>query len=575
VVIELKRDAEPQVVLNNLYKMTSLESSFSVNSLAIDQGRPKVLNIKELMSCYIEHRRQVVIRRTRYLLRKAEERAEILEGYLIALDNLDDFIRIIRTSSNRDEARVRLMAYNFSPENIKKLGILIRSEARLKDGRYHFTSRQINAILDLRLYQLTGMERDKISDEYKELISKINDYLDILAKEYRVKEIIKQELRAVAQKYSTPRRTKIVADIGDMAIEDLIANEGVIITMTHKGFIKRTNTSTYRSQRRGGKGVLGMATRSTSLDSEEDFIERLFPASTHDYLLFFTNTGRVYMLRVHEIPDMGRAAKGRSIANLLNLQADEKIAALIRIESKVTNGEDTTMEQPYNLFFATRRGTVKKTALNQFVNMRKSGIRAINIDEGDELIDVKLTTGTDDVVIITRESKSIRFNESEVREMGRATMGVRGILLEAEDRVIGLAIVEENATLLVTGEKGVGKRTTFDDYRQQARGGKGVLTMKISEKTGKLVGALTVKDSNDIMLITRSGQMVRIHVSGISSLGRITQGVKLINLAEGDLLQAIAPVAAEEKECDEEEGEKLPLFEEDSKKEPPQQYPEA
>ncbi|NCC77668.1 MAG: DNA gyrase subunit A, partial [Clostridia bacterium] len=345
VVVELKRDAIPKVVINNLYKFTQLETTFSVNALAIDHGRPKILNMKEMMECFIEHRREVVIRRTRYLLRKAEERAEILEGYLIALDNLDEFIRIIRQSANREEARIKLLAFEFSRAAVEKLGILIRDPARLRNGRYCFSLAQANAILDLRLYQLTGLEQDKVRSEYDALVETIKDLLDILANEYRIMGIIKQELRALGEKHGTPRRTVLAADAGEMAIEDLIANEGVIITMTHKGLIKRTNVSSYRSQRRGGKGVIGMSTRTSALDEDEDFIERLFTASTHDYLLFFTNTGRIYCERVHEIPDMGRAAKGRSIANLLELQANEKVAALIRINAQSENGQDTTWEQ--------------------------------------------------------------------------------------------------------------------------------------------------------------------------------------------------------------------------------------
>jgi len=546
VVVELKRDAIPKVVINNLYKYTQLETTFSVNSLAIDHGRPKVLNMKELMECFIEHRREVVIRRTRYLLRKAEERAEILEGYLIALDNLDEFIRIIRESANREEARVKLLAFEFTRAAVEKLGILIRSEARLVDGRYCFSLVQANAILDLRLYQLTGLEREKVRGEYDALIETIKDLMDILAKESRIMGIIKQELRSLREKYGKPRRTMLVADTGEMAIEDLIANEGVIITMTHKGLIKRTNVSSYRSQRRGGKGVIGMSTRNTALDDDADFIERLFTASTHDYLLFFTNTGRVYSERVHEIPDMGRAAKGRSIANLLELQSNEKIAALIRITSETINGQDTTWEQDNCLFFATQNGTVKQTELRQFANIRKGGIIAINIEEGDTLIDVKFTTHGNDVVLITKEGKSIRFHEDDVRRMGRATTGVRGIMLSPDDKVVAAAIVEKDAALLVAGDHGIGKRTDFEEYRVQSRGGKGIITMKTGEKTGNVVGALTVKDGDEIMLITTGGQMVRTKVDYIREVGRNTMGVKLINLEAGDKLQAIAPVVKDE-----------------------------
>ena len=563
LVIELKREGIPKVVIANLFQHTQLEISFSVNSLAIDHGRPKTLNLKEIIQCYIEHRREVVLRRTRFELKKAEERAEILEGYIAALSNLDEFIAIIRGSKTRDEARVKLLAFEWSRAQVEKWGILIRSETRLQAGRYALTERQVDAILELRLYQLTGLEIDKVDREYKALIEVIKDLLDILAKESRVMTIIKTELLAIKEKHATPRKTEIVPDEGEIAIEDLIVNEGVIITLTHAGLIKRTNVSQYRSQRRGGKGVIGMTTREGETAEDKDFVEHLFTASTHDYLMFFTNTGRVYVERVHEIPDMGRAAKGRSIANLLELKADEKIAALIRILSKTDeNKHDVTWEQPGELFFATRQGTVKKTTLNEFSNVRKGGIIAIGIDPGDTLIDVKQTRGAkpgdegDDVVLITRDGMSIRFSESDVRSMGRSAGGVKGITLEKGDAVVALAVVVPDAALLVAGENGIGKRTSFDEYlvqgesgtRKQSRGGKGRITMKVGEKTGGVVGALPVSDADEIMLITVGGQMVRIPVKGIREAGRNTQGVKLVNLDPGDKLQAIASVVGEDTE---------------------------
>ncbi|HPU56097.1 MAG TPA: DNA gyrase C-terminal beta-propeller domain-containing protein, partial [Verrucomicrobiota bacterium] len=393
------------------------------------------------------------------------------------------------------------------------------------------------------------LEIDKIEREYKALIETIKDLLDILAKESRVMGLIKQELLAIKEKYATPRLTQIVPDEGEIAIEDLIANEGVIITLTHNGLIKRTNVSSYRAQRRGGKGVIGMATREGETPEDKDFIEHLFTASTHDYLMFFTNTGRVYVERVHEIPDMGRAAKGRSIANLLELKEGESIAAMIRVLSKNgPNREDITWEQPGFLFFATRLGTVKKTPLRDFANVRKGGIIAIRIEEGDTLIDVKLTTGDNEVVLITRGGMSIRFSEQDVRSMGRPAAGVRGINLEKDDSVVAAAVVVPDATLLVAGENGIGKRTPFDEYRVQSRGGKGIITMKTTEKTGGVVGALTVRDSDEIMLITAGGQMVRTFVRDVREAGRNTQGVKLIDLEENDRLQAIAPVISEQQE---------------------------
>jgi DNA gyrase subunit A len=559
VVIEIKRDAIPKVVINNLYQHTALETSFAVNALAIDHGRPKTLGLKDLINCYIEHRREVIIRRTKFELRKAEERAELLEGYLIALSNLDEFIRIIRHSATREEAKIKLLAFDFTRAQVEKIGILIRSEARLTSGRYSFSETQANAILELRLYQLTGLEIDKVRAEYHDLIERIKDLLDILAKETRVLAIIKSELLAIKEKYATPRMTDLVPDEGEIAIEDLIANEGVIITIAHTGLIKRTNISSYRSQRRGGKGVIGMVTREAGTEEDQDFIEHLFTAGTHDHLMFFTNTGRAYVERVHEIPDMGRAAKGRSIANLLELKQGETIAALIRIEAKTgPNKEDTTWQQPGCLFFATQQGTVKKTPLEDFANVRKGGIIAIGIEPGDTLIEVKLTSGQDQVVLITRDGMSIRFAEEDVRPMGRPAAGVRGISLEKSDAVVALAVVVRDATLLVAGENGIGKRTPFDMtlldgtiepvYRLQSRGGKGIITMKANEKTGAVVGALTVRDADEIMLITTGGQMVRTFVKDIREAGRNTQGVKLINLTEGDKLQAIAPVISEQQE---------------------------
>jgi DNA gyrase subunit A len=558
VVIEIKRDAIAKVVINNLYKHTALETSFAVNALAIDHGRPKTLGLKDLINCYIDHRREVIIRRTRYELRKAEERAETLEGYLIALANMDEFIRIIRNSATREEARIKLLAFDFTRAQVEQIGILIRNEARLTSGRYSFSEAQANAILDLRLYQLTGLEIDKVKREYGELLERIKDLMDILAKEARVLAIIKTELLAIKEKYATPRLTQLVPDEGEIAIEDLIANEGVIITLTHSGLIKRTNISSYRAQRRGGKGVIGMATREGATEEDQDFIEHLFTAGTHDYLMFFTNTGRAYVERVHEIPDMGRAAKGRSIANLLELKQGETIAALIRIVAKTgPNKEDTTWQQEGFLFFATKQGTVKKTPLGDFANVRKGGIIAIGIEPNDTLIDVKLTSGHDQVVLITRDGMSIRFSEEEVRSMGRPAAGVRGINLEKDDAVIALALVVREATLLVAGENGIGKRTPFDMvlengtvepvYRLQSRGGKGIITMKANERTGAVVGALSVRDADEIMLITSAGQMVRIFVKDIREAGRNTQGVKLIELQSGDKLQAIAPVISEQQ----------------------------
>ncbi len=556
LVIELKRDANPRVVINNLFKHTQLETSFSVNCLAIDHGRPKTLNLKEVIQCYIEHRREVILRRTRYDLRKAEERAELLEGYICALSNLDEFIRIIRGSKTRDEAKTKLLAFGWTKTQVERWGIVLRG-VRASDNRYALSVRQVDAILELRLYQLTGLEIDKVRNEYRELMERIQDLMDILAKESRVLSIIKKELREIRDKYATPRMSQIVPDEGEIAIEDLIANEGVIVTLTHNGLIKRTNVSSYRSQKRGGKGVIGMSTREAEKPEDSDFIEHLFTASTHDYLMFFTNLGRVYVERVHEIPDMGRASKGRSIANLLEMRGGETIQALVRVEAKYgANKEEQTWQQPRFLFFSTGNGTVKRTGLSDFANVRKGGIIAISIEPNDELVDVKLTNGNQGVVLITRAGMSIRFDENDVRVMGRPATGVRGIDLESSDVVVALAVVDPTATLLVAGSHGIGKRTGFDEYREQSRGGKGIITMKTTEKTGQVIGALTVRDEDEIMLITVAGQMVRTGVKAIREASRNTMGVKLIDLDSKDSLQGIAPVISDR---DDESGSTLPL----------------
>jgi len=551
VVIELKRDANPKIVINNLYKHTALESSFAVNMLAIDHGRPKLLPLKAANQAYIDHRRDVILRRTRFELRKAEERAETLEGYLIALANLDEFIRIIRGSANRDEARVKLLAFEFTRKQVEKIGILIRNEARLTDGRYAFSEHQANQILELRLYQLTGLEREKITKEYIELLETIKDLRDILAKESRVFQIIKKELREIRDKHASPRLTQLVPDEGEINMEDLIANEGCIISITHGGFIKRTAISAFRAQRRGGKGVIGMTTREGATEEEEgDFIEHLFTATTHDYLMFFTESGRAYVEKVYEIPEMGRAAKGRSIANLLELRADEKIAATIRVQSKKSGTgaaqTDETWDEKLHIVFATKSGIVKKSNLSDYSNVRKGGIIAIQIEEGDRLIDAKLTTGDNEIVLITKEGMSLRFHEEQLRDQGRNTVGVWGIRPKKGDWVVANAIVNPNAMLLVAGENGIGKRTPFDDYRKQSRGGKGIITMKTGEKTGKVVGALSVTEVDELMLITTKGQMVRTRVREIRETGRNAQGVKLMDLRGTEKLQAIAPVVSQE-----------------------------
>jgi DNA gyrase subunit A len=486
-------------------------------------------------------------------LRKAEERAETLEGYLIALANLDEFIRIIRGSANRDEARVKLLAFEFTKRQVEQIGVLIRNPARLVEGRYAFSEHQANQILDLRLYQLTGLEREKIEAEYKELINTIRDLRDVLAKEQRVFTIIKKELREIRDKHGSPRLTQLMPEEGEINMEDLIANEGCIISITHGGFIKRTAVSAFRAQRRGGKGVIGMSTREGATEQEEgDFIQHLFTATTHDYLMFFTESGRAYVEKVYEIPEMGRTTKGRSIANILELRPDEKIAATIRVQSKTigtgANAVDQTWDENLHIVFATRSGIVKKSNLSDYANVRRGGIIAIQIEKDDCLIDAKLTNGNNEIVLITKEGMSLRFHEEQLRDQGRNTVGVWGIRPEKKDHVVAIAIVDANAMLLVAGENGIGKRTPFDDYRRQSRGGKGIITMKTGEKTGDVVGALTVTDKDELMLITTKGQMVRTRVKEIRVVGRNTMGVKLMDLRGAEKLQAIAPVVSQAEE---------------------------
>ena len=559
IEITLKRDARPQVVVNQLYKLTAMETSFGVNMLAIHERRPKQLSIIEALDAFIEHRREVVIRRTKFLLEKAEDRAENLEAFLLALGHLDDFIQIIRDSKNRDEARERLKAYKFSVKTAESLGVLIRDQPSIDGDEYIFTDRQVNSILELRLYQLTAMERDKIKADYDNVIEEIKDLLDILDKEARVLEIIKTDLLEIKEKHATPRRCPILPDEGEIGIEDLIANEGMIVTLSHRGYVKRTASSEYRVQARGGKGVRGMETR-TKDDSEQDFVQHLFTAQAHDYLMFFTNSGRVYVERVYELPEASRASRGRSIKNVLNLQPEESIAAVLRL-AYVTDdeGNDVTFSNDSGfILFATRSGKIKKTAVVDFRNYRKDGIIAIKLDEGNELIDVRLTSGSDDVVLITKSGLSLRFNEEQARSQGRATSGVFGIRPRGEDCVIGLALVSDEQKLLVASENGIGKRTSFDDYRQQSRGGKGVITMKCTEKTGQVVGAAAVADDDELMLMTTGGQSIRIRVSDVRETGRNAQGVKLVTLNEEEKLQDIAPVreiTEEEPEAEEPEAE--------------------
>ena len=553
IEITLKRDARPQVVVNQIFKLTAMETSFGVNMLAIHERRPKQLGVLDALDAFIEHRREVVIRRTRFLLRKAEERAENLEAYLLALGHLDDFIKMIRDSKNRDEARQKIKAYHFDLPVAEALGVLIRSQPSIVGDKYVFTDRQVNAILELRLYQLTAMEQDKIKSEYDSIIEDIKDLLDILAREERVLAIIKDELLEIKENYAPPRRCPILPDEGEIAIEDLISNDGMIVTLSNRGYIKRTAASEYRVQARGGKGVKGMVTQKASDEEENDFVEHLFTAQAHDYLMFFTNTGRVYVERVYGLPEGSRASKGRSIKNVLDLQPEEAIAAVLRLEytTDEESGDDITFrEDAGNVFFATRSGKVKKTSLFDFKNYRKAGTIAIKLDEGNELIGVRLTSGKNDVMLVTHRGMSIRFNEEQARTMGRNSAGVRGIKPREGDFVVGLAVVNDDARLLVASENGLGKRTPFGDYMAKNRGGIGMLTMKCTEKTGPVVGSLSVEEPDELMLMTDGGQSIRIRVSDVRETGRNAQGVKLVTLNEGEKLQAVARVMPDDESED-------------------------
>lgn len=508
IVIDLKRGAIPRVIINQLYKSTPLESSFGVILLALDNRRPKQMNIREMIDCYIDHRREVVYRRTQYKLNKAEARAHILEGFKIALDNLDDFVKIIRASKNRDEARQRLMA------------------------SYPISAPQTNAILELRLYQLTGLERDKIEEEYAALMELITYLRDILDNESRLLEVIKEELFEMKAKYGNPRRSEILAIDGDLSMEDIIPNEGCMITVTHKGFMKRTSLDEYRSQKRGGKGVIG------SGQYDDDFVERLFTASTHDYVMFFMDNGRVYVEKVYNLPEGTRTAKGRALANILELQKDEKIAAMICIKDFDTSDQ--------RIVLATEKGVIKKTLLSDYRNHRKGGIIGINIDDGDTLIGARLTTGDDNIILVTSSAQSIRFSETDLRDQGRATRGVRGIRLKKEnDTVVAIEIVDEDAKLLIAGANGLGKRTKFSEYRLQSRGGSGIIAIK----SEKVVSAISVVDDDEIMMFTKKGQAVRSPIKDVRITGRAASGVKLVNLsAKGDALIGISKVIASEED---------------------------
>jgi DNA gyrase subunit A len=506
IVIDLKRGEEAQIILNQLYKHTTLQTTYGIILLALDKGRPRVMGMRQLIGCFIDHRKEVIVRRTRFLLAQAEARAHILEGFKIALAHIDEVIRIIKGSKDRNDAK----------------------EGLLK--KFPLSEVQVNAILDLRLYQLTNLEIDKIEREYIELIKRIASLRSILESERKVLELIEAELDELVGTLGDERRTQIVDAGVELKIEDLIADEASLIIITRGGYIKRVATSAYRKQHRGGKGVTGIETK------EEDFVEHLFSVSAHDYLLFFTERGTLHWLKAYEIPEGTRQSKGKSIVNLLSIPAGDHVAALLRVR-EFAEGRSIVM--------ATEKGTVKKTALTAFSRPRKGGIIAIGIEEGDRLTHAKLTEGHNEVLLVTSEGQSIRFAEGDVREMGRGAYGVRGITLEKGDRVVDMEIVDESATILVIAERGYGKRTEFSEFRKQSRGGKGVICMRTGERNGRIVGAIGVRGDDEVLLTTASGMTVRTAVKEISIIGRATQGVRILKLDEGDRVASVARVIPE------------------------------
>lgn len=516
VIYEIKRDANANVVLNNLYKHTALQTSFSVNNIALVKGRPQMLNLKDMIHEFVEHRHDVVIRRTKFELAEAEKRAHILEGYLIALDHLDEVIKLIRNSDTPEDARVGLME------------------------RFALSDIQARAILDMTLRRLTGLERDKIKEEYAELMKTIEYLKEVLADEALRFKIIKDELLEVKEKYGDERRSHIVHSAEDLRMEDFIDDEEVVITISHNSYVKRTPLTEYRVQGRGGKGAIGSTTR------DEDFTEHIITASAHNYLLLFTEAGRCFWLRAFEIPEGSRTSKGRALQNIINIPKDEKIKAYI----KVTNLKDQEYLENNFIIMCTKKGTIKKTSLEAYSRPRANGINAININEGDQLLEATLTNGTSEIVMALRSGRAIRFNESTVRPMGRTATGVRGITLAHEnDEVVGMISVNnEETTVLVVSEKGYGKRTDIDDYRITNRGGKGVKTINVTDKTGELVAIKGVTDENDLMIINKSGIVIRIGVESLRVMGRATQGVKLITLKDNDEIASVTKVERQEEE---------------------------
>ncbi|MCC6545025.1 MAG: DNA gyrase subunit A [Nitrospirae bacterium] len=509
IVVEVKRGEQSAIILNHLYKHTQMQSSFGIIMLALVNNQPRVLNLKEMLRYFVEHRREVVVRRSQFELRKAEARAHILEGLKIALDNLDEIISLIKRSRTPDEAK----------------GALIE--------RFTLSVIQAQAILDMRLQRLTGLEREKLEEEYRQLIELIAYLNSVLASEALVMKIITDELKQIREAYSDPRRTEIVPETREIDIEDLIVEEDMVITISNTGYIKRNPVTIYRSQKRGGKGKIGMETK------EEDFVEHLFVASTHDHLFFFTDSGKVYSIKVHQLPEAGRHAKGKAIVNLLQLNKDERVTAVLPVK--------VFSENEY-IVMATIKGVIKKTPINAYSNIRVGGIIGILLDEGDKLGSVRITTGNQEILLSTHNGMSIRFNEEDVRTIGRVGRGVKGINLDEDDFVVGMEIVQDNSSILTVTERGYGKRTNLSEYRMQSRGGKGILTIKVTQKNGKAMSAIQVTEDDEIMILTSAGMIIRMKTKDISIIGRNTQGVKLINIEDTDKVVGVVKLAEREDE---------------------------
>jgi len=513
IVVELRREAQGDIVLNQLYKMTPLQTTFGVNMLALVNGRPQLLTLKQALRHFIDFRGEVIVRRATYDLAQAEQRAHLLEGFAIALDNLDEVIAIIRGSADTATARAELMT------------------------RFSLSERQANAILEMRLRSLTAMERQRVLDELAAIRAKIADLKGLLASNQRILGVVLDEVREIAERYGDERRTELVGAVEGISTEDLIVEEDMVVTVSHAGYVKRNPLTQYRAQRRGGRGVKGMEAR------QEDFVERLFVASTHAYILFFTTRGRVHWLKVHELPQLGRAARGKALVNVLRLAEDERVQATLPVRSFDEASDDFVT-------LCTRRGIIKKTKLAAFSNPRRGGIIAINLADDDELIAACRTNGSQEIIIATKGGKSIRFPENQVRAMGRSAVGVRGITLQASDEVVGMEILSPDATVLTVTERGYGKRTPLDDYRLQRRGGQGVITIRTSERNGQVVGVAQVVDDDQVMLITDGGKVLRSPVSGISTMGRATQGVRVMNLLPAEKLVSMARLADEREVSD-------------------------